>query len=113
MKSKISFIFSISILLLSACGSDKKLKEQQSNIQENAKLEAKGFTLGTIIDKTGLDGCSYLIKLPDSTLFEPINLKEDFKKDQITVAFKYKKSRKATVCMNGQPIVISEIMLNK
>jgi hypothetical protein len=84
-------------------GSDKQAK----------KMASKGFTKGVIVDKRGLSGCSFLIQASESIIFEPIKLEEKFKKDGLEVYIKFKKSRKATTCMNGQPIIISEIHLAK
>lgn len=73
-------------------------------------MSEKGFTKGVVIDKTGLDGCSFLIELNDSSIFHPINMDEEFRIEGITVFFKYKRSRKSTTCMNGQPVLVYEMI---
>ena len=73
-------------------------------------MTEKGYTKAVIVDKTGLDGCSFLIQASDSVIYEPINMEEKFKKDGLQVYLKFKRTRMATTCMNGQPIIISEII---
>ena len=72
-------------------------------------MTKKGFTKAVIVDRTGLDGCSFLIQASDSVIYEPINMEEKYKKDGLQIYIKFKRSRIATTCMNGQPIIISEI----
>ena len=72
-------------------------------------MTKKGFTKAVIVDRTGLDGCSFLIQTSDSVIYEPINMEEKYKKDGLQIYIKFKRSRIATTCMNGQPIIISEI----
>ena len=55
-------------------------------------------------------GCSFLIQTSDSIMFEPIKMEEKYKKDGLEVYIKFKRSRKATTCMNGQPIILTEII---
>jgi len=93
-------------LISSQCISTKKsIPNQQKLI-----MTEKGYTKAVIVDKTGLDGCSFLIQASDSVIYEPINMEEKFKKDGLQVYLKFKRSRMATTCMNGQPIIISEII---
>ena len=104
------------------CASSKKsksneqevsIKSEEAAAEQGATMRSKGFTKGVIVDKTGLDGCTFLIEISDSKILEPIQLDEKFRKNGLAVYFKYKRSRKATTCMNGQPIIISEIQLSK
>ena len=97
------------VLTFSQCISTKKSIPNQQNLI----MTKKGFTKAVIVDKTGLDGCSFLIQASDSIMYEPINMEDKYKKDGLRVYIKYKRSRKATTCMNGQPIIISEIIKEK
>jgi hypothetical protein len=96
----------ILILIVTAinCSSINSINANKQNWVE------KGFTKGIIIDKTGLDGCSFLIQLKDSSIFNPINIKDEFKEEGITVFFKYNRSKQVTICMNGAPIIVYEMV---
>ena len=72
-------------------------------------LEQLGYTIGRVIDKTKTSGCTFVIQVNDSSVFEPVNLESRFKKDGLKIAFKYKKSRAMTTCMMGQTVVVSEV----
>lgn len=79
----------------------------EKTVQKTAKTSR--FTTGIIIDKTGFDGCTFIIKVNDSTIFEPINLNREFQVDSLAVEFTYRLSRAATICMMGQTVSISEM----
>tara|TARA_B100000768_G_C11021480_1_gene266272 strand:- start:90 stop:419 length:330 start_codon:yes stop_codon:yes gene_type:complete len=96
-------------LIFSQCISTKKSIPNQQNLI----MTKKGFTKAVIVDRTGLDGCSFLIQASDSVIYEPINMEEKYKKDGLQIYIKFKRSRIATTCMNGQPIIISEIAIVK
>ncbi len=67
-----------------------------------------------VVNKTGLDGCGYLLQKADSTLLEPVNLPSDFSVDQMHVQVSYHElSERMSVCMAGKIIQITEIKLVK
>lgn len=67
-----------------------------------------------VVNKTGLDGCGYLLQKADNTLLEPVNLPSDFSVDQIQVKVSYQElSDRMSVCMAGKIIQITEIKLVK
>lgn len=120
--NKIStFVFAIFLL---SCASKKDnlevKKEAEKSIEAKKddsnkinKLKAAGYTFGKIVDKTGLDGCSFVIQTQDSSFLEPIGLEDQYKKNQLSIAFKYRPSRAMSTCMMGKPAVISEVKLIK
>ena len=75
----------------------------------NKNIENLGYTIGRVIDKTKTSGCTFVIQVNDSSVFEPVNLESRFKKDGLKIAFKHKKSRAMTTCMMGQTVVVSEV----
>lgn len=75
----------------------------------NKNLGKLGYTIGTIIDKTKTSGCTFVIQINDSTILEPVNLADRFKKEGVTIAFKHRKSRAMTTCLMGHTVVISEV----
>lgn len=67
-----------------------------------------------VVNKTGLDGCGFLLQRADSSLLEPVNLPSDFLIDQIQVKVSYRElSDRMSVCMAGKIVQITEIKLVK
>ena len=58
-------------------------------------------TVGSVIDYTGLDGCSLLIQLENGDLLNPVVIKGGFElKDQQVISFSYTKLEDAmSICM--------------
>ena len=102
---KKSIIFSILILVLVSCNCNKK-----TVVAETKKLE-NGFKKA-VVYKTNLEPCSYKLQV-NETFFDPINLKEDFKKDKLKVWVKYSKSRMKNRCSDLLPINIQEMEIRK
>lgn len=104
-------VLKVATILFLALTTMNCIVNKDKNIdQKTVVMTEKGYTQGVIIDKTGLDGCTFLIQVNDSIVFHPINLDPKFSIAGLKVYFKYKKSRKATICMNGQPILLQEII---
>lgn len=103
-------------LAVTSIGCKAKEKQEEAVKQEVTKDTSankfEGYTKGTIVDKTGLDGCKFVIKVREDKHFEPVNLDEKFMQDGLTVYFKYRLSRAASICMFGQPIILSEIVMS-
>mgnify|MGYP001589060402 CR=1 FL=1 len=92
------------ILFMNSC----KCKEPAAaSIQRNYTSE--GFTKAIVI-KYEVDGCVWMIQSENGEKFEPSNLPEEFRKDQLPVWLKYQ-FQKAGVsnCMAGKMVLISEI----
>ncbi len=91
-----------------------KSKEVTRDANSNKdKLKMAGYTIGKVIDKTGLDGCSFVIQTEDSTFLEPIGLDPQFRKPNLEIGFKFRPSRAMSTCMIGKPAAISEVKLVK
>lgn len=86
-----------------------KLRKQPLFV-ENKKLD---YTFGKVVDRSKTGGCTFVILVNDSVVFEPINLEDKFKSDSLEIIFKFRKSRAMTTCMMGQPIIISKIKASK
>lgn len=99
------------------CSAKQKSSLTQSTTSTVATQENKvkpiesNKIIGTVLDKSKIDGCSYVISINDSTNYEPINLEKTYQKDGLKIMFTYKLSRAMTACMMGQPIVIQKINL--
>jgi hypothetical protein len=70
--------------------------------------EQNGFVKATIINYT-LDGCSYMLQLEDGKKLEPVNLSEEFKKDNIKVWIKYQHYKGTSICMAGEMVTVTAI----
>ena len=87
----------------------EKINNISQNTENRKKLkETASFMHGEVIDKTNLDGCTFIILINDSIALEPVNLDNKFKKNKLQIIFKYRESRAMTTCMIGQAIIISE-----
>lgn len=77
-----------------------------------AKLHDSDAVKATLNDFTGLDGCTWVVKLEDNEVLEPINL-SDFNlglKEGKKVWIKYKPAENmASICMVGQIVEIEGI----
>jgi hypothetical protein len=61
-----------------------------------------------------VDGCSWMIKLEDGTKLQPLDLQQEFKKNNLKVWIKYEvKKGNPGVCMAGEMITINAIELRK
>jgi hypothetical protein len=104
---KMKVITSLLILFVMSCSPSENppvSMENKGDITERLR----------VVNKTGLDGCGFLLQKADSTLLEPVNLPSDFSVDQIQVIVSYRElSDRMSVCMAGKIIQITEIKLVK
>ena len=127
---KIFFVLNISfVFLVFGCVGIKKkkgvineketeiisLKKTKSSPKDSVykNMKKSGYTFGKVLDKTKTSGCTFVIQINDSTIFEPVNLEDKFKKEGLKIAFKYRKSRAMTTCMMGQTVVLSQVKFIK
>ena len=69
---------------------------------------SNGFFKATVIDKRGLDGCKFLLKLEDHSTLEPIGLDEKFLVAGKKIWIKFAIAKNAmSICMSGTPVNIS------
>lgn len=63
-----------------------------------------------LVDKSGLDGCTWLIELEDGSMLQPLNL-DSFnieKQNDLSISLTYKKADAfAGICMAGQMVELS------
>jgi|ERR1019366_3648444 hypothetical protein len=116
MKNKLKNItvIIISIVVLSAmqsCFLFVKNKTEIQNPKEPVPLYI-GYTKATITNYT-VDGCSWMIKLEDSKMLEPVNLKDEFKKEGLKVWIQYKHYDNYSFCMAGEMVTITAIEIRE
>jgi hypothetical protein len=83
-----------------------------SNLKKNNHPQ----TSGILTDRTGLDGCSWVIKLaeklPDGTQFlEPVNLAEFVQqpREGQSIKFTYDKVSAMSICMIGTSVKLTSL----
>ncbi|MBC7413190.1 MAG: hypothetical protein H7331_12145 [Bacteroidia bacterium] len=85
----------------------KAIVQQPLTASDKAHL-SNGFFKVTVIDKRGLDGCRFLLKLEDHSTLEPIGLDEKFLVAGKKIWVKFAVAKNAmSVCMSGTPVNIS------
>ena len=111
----VPFLVVFSFLLFESCHCKKSAT---GSIVKN--FAAEGYTKASI-QLYQIDGCKFVLQL-DSIIkgddegkrLEPLNLKEEFKKDKLLVWVKYVVKKGAvSTCMIGQVVDISEMELRK
>lgn len=103
-------ITSVSLLLMCSCNSNKKTLEDKSNTLKDKNYQENGFKKATVIFSEIEGDCPYTISVEgESTLFDPINLGEDYKKSQASIWVKYRPLRIPNRCDKANPVEITDI----
>ena len=77
----------------------------QKPTKKSVTKDADGKVVGTVINKSGLSGCRFVIKLTDGTYLQPLSLPNDLKSHGLKISFEFEKAPGMVgVCMIG-PIV--------
>lgn len=94
-----------------ACNGTKETMATKANenMAQEKEMIAQGFTKGTLVYSRAEGDCEYTIKLEDGRYFESTDLKEEFKKDGMTVWFTYNPLRRMSICSKANPIAITEM----
>lgn len=120
MSSKIVLIV-LSFLFISCVSSQQRaLVETNSAAEIEAKKYAAqkmmedGYLPGRIIYSDLADDCQYTIQLLEAGkefyYVDPVNLPENFRRDNVTVWVKFKGLRRMNRCENASPVEIIEIL---
>ena len=62
-----------------------------------------------VVNKTGLDGCGYLLETENQSYLEPDNLETKYRVDGTKLCITYKKVNKFSVCMAGEMITLTSV----
>ncbi len=108
-----SVFYSLSVvLILSSCRCFRPVPADESTVQEKKmqgnQSNPKMFP-AIVIDARGLDGCSFLLQLKDSTRLEPDRLDEKYRRDGRKVLIRFHEVKRMSVCMAGKPVIIDHI----
>lgn len=83
--------------------------ENKESEKQTDNKQCENAVKGTLVDKTGLDGCSMVIQIGDNEYLEPINLNElniDIREGR-QIEFTYEEVDVATICMVGKVVRIT------
>ena len=112
MRCRYLFLLGVVFILVGSC--QPKVVPASSAGPESVKTAAnfldQGFKKGVIVNKTGLDGCGFMIKLKNGKLLEPNQLDDQFKKEGLLVWVKYFVPKSLnSICMAGQLVNLTAI----
>jgi hypothetical protein len=99
-------LYFVLILLIAACCNKTAVTAERNYSKE-------GF-VSLKVKNPGIAGCDYILSVADSTVYQPLNLDQSFRKDGTEVWAKFHKEKNMmTACMMGEVITIDEIHLRK
>lgn len=97
----------ILVLAIASCKSKSKVNEDHTD------YAAVGYRVATVLDYQ-VDGCLWMLQTEDGKKYEPQNLDEQFRKDQLKVWVKFVEQKNAiTICMAGPVVKITDIKERK
>lgn len=114
MKNKLKNItlIIVGLTLISAAQSCRVHVEPVQEVRKEPVPSYIGFTKAIIINST-LDGCTWLMELEDGKKLEPVNLKEDLKRNGLKVWIQYKRYENFSFCMTGEMVTITAIEIRE
>lgn len=92
------------LMMISSCRSNAPSATAQANHFGKGDL-----VKAMVLDYSELDGCTFILELEDGTKLEPVELPESFRSDSLKVLVKYTMVKRASICMVGQMVTVSEI----
>ena len=99
-------ILLFSVLLSASCS---KTEDKVKGDDDNAGGKCAGPEHATIVDRTGLDGCTWMLKLDNGYQLEPINLSDfgiELVDDKPVVVTYKERGDLASFCMAGMIVEI-------
>jgi hypothetical protein len=102
-------IIILSLFILSACST---VKNNTNTVPDNSTDEPKKDSKqieAVIVDLRRVDGCGFLLELPNREKLIPENLPSEFAKDKMKVMIKYHIIKKMSVCMVGKTVYLDFI----
>ena len=112
MKNKLKniallFVCLVFISMLQSCFLFQGAKSKHTEPLADTHVQ-NGFIKATVINYA-LDGCAFMLQLEDGKKLEPVNLSEEFKKDNIKVWIKYQHYKGNSICMAGEMVTVTSI----
>ncbi len=110
MKYSKFILSNVMILLMFSCNSNKATSEDDSSLISDKSNIENGFKKATVIYSETEGDCPYTISVEgETTLFDPVNLGEEYKKSQATIWVKYRPLRMPNRCDKANPVEITDI----
>lgn len=104
-----------SLMSLSSCKSTQETKKEMiiatNNEAQKEVFMKEGYTSGIIVHSEEEGDCEWTIKLEDGRHYESMSMKEEFKKNDLKVYFKFIPQRRMSNCTKASPIEITEIVI--
>lgn len=110
MKSKVKHIFATIVLFVSLLFSISCWPP--ADRYRAISTTGDHYTEMTVV-KLDLDGCSWMLQPKDGKKLEPVNLKDEYKKDNLNVLVTYEPYKGTSICMAGEMVTITDIKLRK
>jgi hypothetical protein len=98
-------LFIVLFFSCSACRNSKTSAVEES---------VAGYTAVTVRNFTGMDGCSFVLVVNDSLRYEPVDLADSLKQDELQLWIRFKPVKDhMSICMAGTAIKITEARYRK
>lgn len=104
-----AILLSLSLMFLTSCKTKSEAAGSNKKKTENTETQCENSVAGVLVDKSGLDGCSMVIKIGDNEYLEPANLASFIKtpREGMQIVFSYDEPDFASICMVGTVIRIT------
>lgn len=100
-------------LILSSCCTSKKSQIKNNTLSEEHWKELKYVAVEVFLPE-GMAGCSYLLKLENETILQPLNLADSLKHEKLELWIRYHPEKKRmSVCMMGTIVTLDDIQYRK
>lgn len=109
------FLTPVLILMMISCNShkatsDKMTSEDMTNMKNEKTFVENDYKKAVVIFSDSETDCPYTISVDgETTLFDPINLENNYKKAQSKIWVKYRPLRMANRCEKANPVEITAI----
>lgn len=109
---KLLLFASIIFLLTSCCTKEKS--QTVNNAQSDEHWKELKYVEGEVFLPEGMAGCSYLLKLQDEKILQPLNLADSLKQENLKLWIRYHPEKsKMSVCMMGTIVTLDDIQFRK
>lgn len=102
-----------SLMSLSSCKSTQETAKEEittSIMDKKETILKEGYTVGTIVHSTEEGDCEWTIKLEDGRHFESLSMKDEYKKSDLKVYFKFLPQRRMSTCSKASPVQITDMI---
>ncbi|ARV12091.1 hypothetical protein BTO09_06880 [Gilvibacter sp. SZ-19] len=102
-------LFAFVFCVAASCNSGQQAKEDSAaKAAKEQMMTAEGYQAATVVVQAESSGCPVVLKL-ENEYVDPIDLKDEFKTDQLEVWVKFSRLRRMNRCDMAGPVSITEI----